>query len=117
MIELVRQKLRGPYLGRLELHRVMNANNCNPNEVLGDFIELLIEYFKIFGDKPCCARDIILFLDYLDTSQRAKLMQRLQEECKVSLTILPQSVSTFPGFEMFVRQNHHENFYLSLFNR
>lgn len=95
MIELVRQKLRGPYLGRLELHRTMSSNNCNATELLGDFVELLIEYFKIFGDKPCCARDIILFLDYLDSSQRARLLDRLQEECKVSLMILPESVSFF----------------------
>lgn len=73
----------------------MSSNDSSATELLGDFIELLIEYFKVFGDKPCCARDIILFLDYLDTSERTKLHERLQEECKVSLTILPQSVSIF----------------------
>lgn len=77
----------------MELHRIMAKNDCNATELLGDFVELLIDYFRTFGDKPCCARDVILFSDYLDSSQQAKLLVRLQDECKTSLTILPQSVS------------------------
>lgn len=38
--------MRGPYLGRLELHHTMTELNENANELLGDFLELLVEYFR-----------------------------------------------------------------------
>lgn len=37
---------RGPYLGRLELHHTMTELNENANELLGDLLELLVEYFR-----------------------------------------------------------------------
>lgn len=95
LIELTNKKFRGPYLGRLQLHVVMTENKCNANELLGDFFELLIEYFRSFGDKPCCAKDIILFLDYLEPDRRAGFASQLIQVCEISSTTLPQSVREF----------------------
>lgn len=84
--------VRGPCLGRLELHKVMNEQN-DAVAMLGDFLELLVEYFRLFGDKPCCANDIILFLDYLEPIRHAELASRLLTVCEITPTTLPRSVS------------------------
>lgn len=93
IIELTNKKFRGPYLGRLQLHVVMTENKLNANELLGDFLELLTDYFRTFGDKPCCAKDIILFLKHLEPSHRAGFASQLIQVCEISSTTLPQSVS------------------------
>lgn len=92
IIEIDDRPIRGPYLGRLELHRVMTINKFNADELLGDFLELLIEYFRLFGDKPCCANDIILFLDCLEPHRRVGLASKLIQVCEISATTLPRSV-------------------------
>lgn len=46
LIENGAKPVRGPYLGRLELHHTMVGLNENGNELLGDFLELLVEYFR-----------------------------------------------------------------------
>lgn len=95
LIENYDKRVRGPFLGRLELHRTMTANKFNADELLGDFLELLVEYFRFFGSKPCCANDIILFLDNLEPDRRAILASRLLQVCEISATTLPRSVSLF----------------------
>lgn len=85
------KKVRGPYLARLQLHKCMTENNIDPKESLGDFLELLVEYFRFFGDKPCCANDLKLFLNYLEPYRRAGLASRLIHDCGISSTTLPQS--------------------------
>lgn len=87
-----KQKYRGPYLGQLELHRVMSQQQCNANELFGNFLEMLTEYFRLFGDKPCCAKDIILFLDNLDVTERPGLATKLIQLCEISSTTLPKTV-------------------------
>lgn len=46
LIENGTKAVRGPYLGRLELHHTMTELNENGDELLGDFLELLVEYFR-----------------------------------------------------------------------
>lgn len=46
LIESGAKVVRGPYLGRLELHHTMTELAENANELLGDFLELLVEYFR-----------------------------------------------------------------------
>ncbi|KAJ6636490.1 Phagocyte signaling-impaired protein [Pseudolycoriella hygida] len=91
LIESGARVVRGPFLGRLELHHTMTDLNENASELLGDFLELLVEYFRKFGDKACCANDIILFLNFLEAERRAELASRLLEVCEISSTKLPQN--------------------------
>lgn len=93
LIELSNKKFRGPYLARLELYRVMNRNQHDAHKLLGEFIEMLFDYFRIFGEKPCCAKDIVLFLDDLNVEQRPQLASKLLQLCNISATTLPQSVN------------------------
>lgn len=92
MIESSNKKFRGPYLGRLELHRVMTQNGFNAGELFGEFSEMLTEYFSVFGNKPCCAKDIALFLDHLPEGQRPGLASKLIQLCEISSTTLPKTV-------------------------
>lgn len=92
LIESDDKKLRGPYLGRLELHRVMKKNQFNPDDLMGDYLELLVEYFRFFGDRGCCTNDIALFLDNLNPKRYSELATRLIQECGISPSTLPQDV-------------------------
>lgn len=79
-------------MGQLELHRTMIEQGHDANEKIGDFLEMLVQYFNMFGDKQCCANDIILFLNSLEQYSRADLANRLLQDCKISSTTLPRSV-------------------------
>lgn len=92
LIESSNQKCRGPYMARLELYRVMVNNEFDAKQLLGEFIEMLIDYFRVFGEKPCCAKDIVLFLDELKEEQRPELASKLIQLCNISATTLPQTV-------------------------
>jgi N-terminal acetyltransferase B complex non-catalytic subunit len=88
------KKARGPYLARLELHRLMRENAFHgANDLLGDFLELLVEYFRLFGGKSCCANDLKMFLEFLEPERRTGLATRLLQDCGISATALPKSVS------------------------
>lgn len=70
----------------------MNQNKFDANSLFGEFIEMLIEYFRIFGEKPCCAKDIVLFLDDLEENQKPELASKLIRLCDISATTLPRTV-------------------------
>lgn len=92
------RKTRGPYLARLELHQRMRAHQLPAEELVGDFDELVIEYFHLFGDKSCCTHDIALFLPSISMEQRQSLASKLLAESGISSSSLPQNVSNITGF-------------------
>lgn len=87
-------KVRGPYLARLETHKRMRDLNLNADNLLGDYQELLLNYFRLFGNKKCCANDLKKFLDYLVAGRRPELASKLIQDTGISSTTLPQDVST-----------------------
>lgn len=87
------RRVRGPYLARLELHKRMQIKGYNAVELLGDFDNLITEYFHLFGDKPCCIQDISIYLPHLRLEQRKQLAIKLQLETKITATEVPQTVS------------------------
>lgn len=71
----------------------MQKKNLDARKLLGQFIDLLVDYFRVFGEKPCCSKDIVLFLNELDAEQRPDLASKLIQLCNISSTTLPQTVS------------------------
>ncbi|XP_048370358.1 N-alpha-acetyltransferase 25, NatB auxiliary subunit isoform X1 [Sphaerodactylus townsendi] len=69
--------LRGPYLARLELIRRLRHRGCSEEHKLGNPEELLFEYFKRFGEKPCCFTDLKVFVDLLPSTQYTKFINQL----------------------------------------
>lgn len=95
--------IRGPYLARLQMHKVMRENQLNAESLLGDLLELLVEYFKLFGEKPCCTNDIVLFLGGLQTAElQSELSQRLLQESQITPTSLPKNVSILYSCGIFI---------------
>uniref|UniRef100_A0A803XW73 N-alpha-acetyltransferase 25, NatB auxiliary subunit n=1 Tax=Meleagris gallopavo TaxID=9103 RepID=A0A803XW73_MELGA len=78
--------LRGPYLAKLELIRRLRCRGCNDEYKLGDPEELMFQYFKKFGDKPCCFTDLKVFVDLLPSSQYTKFVSQLLEVIPLSST-------------------------------
>lgn len=68
----------------------MREQNMDAEKLLGDFAELAIEYFRLFGDKPCCTHDITLFLPSISMQARQELASKLLQD--VSSSTLPQNV-------------------------
>lgn len=95
LIEKNVKPVRGPYLARLELHKRMRENNLDADKLLGDYLNLLVELFHIFGDKKCCANDLKLFLEHLTPSRRPQLASKLIQDSGISSTTLPQNVKIF----------------------
>lgn len=88
-------QLRGPYLARLELGDRMVKKGQDAKNILGDTFELFVEYFRIFGHKPCCVSDLGIYLHLLEPQRRRDLAARLLKDVGISSTTLPQSVSIY----------------------
>jgi N-terminal acetyltransferase B complex non-catalytic subunit len=73
---------------------MMRELKLDADNQLGDYQELLVNYFKIFGNKKCCANDLKMFLEYLEPSRRPELSSKLIQETGISSTTLPQDVSS-----------------------
>ncbi|XP_070505288.1 phagocyte signaling-impaired protein [Chironomus tepperi] len=84
-------KVRGPYLARIEMHKRMKNNNLDPDALFGDYQDLLIEYFSIFGNKKCCVNDLKMFLEHLPVDRRSELASKLLQDTGISSTTLPQN--------------------------
>lgn len=86
-------KVRGPFLARFEMHKMMRDLKLNADNLLGNYRDLLLNHFREFGNKKCCANDLKLFLDYLDASQRPELASKLIQDTGISSATLPVDVS------------------------
>ena len=75
------------------MHKRMRDVNLKADELLGDYQELLLNYFRLFGNKKCCANDLKMFLEYLEPARRSELASKLIQDTGISSTTLPQDVS------------------------
>uniref|UniRef100_A0A672IWE5 N(alpha)-acetyltransferase 25, NatB auxiliary subunit n=1 Tax=Salarias fasciatus TaxID=181472 RepID=A0A672IWE5_SALFA len=73
------RSLRGPYLARLELMDRLRQRGCPEETQLGDPLELMVQFFGKFGDKPCCITDLKLYLHLLPPDQHVQFINRLSE--------------------------------------
>ncbi|XP_030755223.1 phagocyte signaling-impaired protein [Sitophilus oryzae] len=83
--------LRAPYLARFELCSKLQEKNIKTEDILGDKIELFIEYFRKFGHKSCCVFDLKIYLKVLDAEQKSELATKLIKEVGIGSTSVPQS--------------------------
>lgn len=74
------------------MHKRMREINLDADSLLGDYQELLLKYFRMFGNKKCCANDLKMFLEYLDAGRRSELAAKLIQDTGISSTTLPQDV-------------------------
>lgn len=72
---------------------MMREIKLNADNLLGDYQGLLVDYFRLFGNKKCCGNDLKMFLEYLDPKRRPELSAKLIQETGISSTTLPQDVS------------------------
>ncbi|XP_062555855.1 phagocyte signaling-impaired protein [Armigeres subalbatus] len=91
IIESQPRKNRGPYLARLELTRLMVEHNFDKEQQFGELTDLLLDYFRMFGDKTCCANDLKLFLEYVEPAKRPGFAAQLMQECRINPVTLPSS--------------------------
>uniref|UniRef100_A0A2K5CCI3 N-alpha-acetyltransferase 25, NatB auxiliary subunit n=1 Tax=Aotus nancymaae TaxID=37293 RepID=A0A2K5CCI3_AOTNA len=69
---------------------IIGMSHCTHDFVLhpaGDPEELMFQYFKKFGDKPCCFTDLKVFVDLLPATQCTKFINQL-------LGVVPLSTPT-----------------------
>lgn len=87
--------LRGPYLARFELCNHLAKQGIDSNDLLGETVELFIEYFRKFGHKQCCVSDLRRYIPLLSADKQADLAARLIKDVGISATSVPQSVSVY----------------------
>uniref|UniRef100_A0A669AZL1 N-alpha-acetyltransferase 25, NatB auxiliary subunit n=1 Tax=Oreochromis niloticus TaxID=8128 RepID=A0A669AZL1_ORENI len=73
------RSLRGPYLARLELMHRLRERGCPEESLLGEPLELMVQFFNKFGDKPCCITDLKIYLHLLSPEQHVQFINRLSE--------------------------------------
>uniref|UniRef100_A0A3Q1B4A5 N-alpha-acetyltransferase 25, NatB auxiliary subunit n=1 Tax=Amphiprion ocellaris TaxID=80972 RepID=A0A3Q1B4A5_AMPOC len=73
------RSLRGPYLARLELMHRLRERGCPEESLLGDPLELMVQFFGKFGDKPCCITDLKIYLHLLSPEQHVQFINHLSE--------------------------------------
>ncbi|KAB0791042.1 hypothetical protein PPYR_02842 [Photinus pyralis] len=83
--------LRGPYLARFELCSNLIRQGIDSGDLLGDVMELFIEYFRKFGHRSCCVSDLRIYLALLDGERRIELANRLIKDVGISSTSVPQT--------------------------
>ncbi|XP_078127281.1 N-alpha-acetyltransferase 25, NatB auxiliary subunit isoform X2 [Sander vitreus] len=71
--------LRGPHLARLELIHRLRERGCPEESLLGEPLELMVQFFGKFGDKPCCITDLKIYLHLLAPEQHVQFINRLSE--------------------------------------
>ncbi|XP_053658004.1 phagocyte signaling-impaired protein [Anopheles marshallii] len=92
VIEAQPKKFRGPYLARLELNRRMVELQYAEDQLFGKMSDMLAEYFELFADKPCCALDMKLFLEFVKpAAERRALATKLMNGLGLSSATLPAS--------------------------
>lgn len=79
LIESNPKKVRGPYLARLELHWIMREEKADAVSLLGEYSQLLLEYFMNFGDRNCCPHDLKVFCKHLPKDQYKPFLEQLME--------------------------------------
>lgn len=72
--------LRGPYLARLELYHRLRERGCSDEKQLGEPLELMMQFFVKFGDKPCCITDLKIYLHLLPRDEHVQFINRLSED-------------------------------------
>ncbi|KAM6986432.1 N-alpha-acetyltransferase 25, NatB auxiliary subunit [Aplochiton taeniatus] len=87
--------LRGPYLARLELIHRLRERGCSQEAQLGEPMELMVQYFERFGDKPCCITDLKIYLHLLAPDEHIQYINRLGEA--VPLGEAGEEGFAFPG--------------------
>ncbi|XP_019711940.1 N-alpha-acetyltransferase 25, NatB auxiliary subunit [Hippocampus comes] len=73
------RSLRGPYLARLELMHRLRQRALPQEGQLGEPLELMVQFFVKFGDKPCCITDLNIYLHLLAADQHEQFVKRLSE--------------------------------------
>ncbi|XP_067015410.2 N-alpha-acetyltransferase 25, NatB auxiliary subunit [Anabrus simplex] len=71
-------RLRGPYLARLELYKILTERGEEPKELYRDVVELLMAYVKNFSEKPCCVSDLRRFLPLLPSERRDEFIEKVR---------------------------------------
>ncbi|XP_029547871.1 N-alpha-acetyltransferase 25, NatB auxiliary subunit isoform X3 [Salmo trutta] len=87
--------LRGPYMACLELIHRLRQRGCPDEQELGDPLELMLQFFGKFGDKPCCITDLKIYLHLLPPEQHTQFKNRLGE--LVPLGEVGEDGFGFPG--------------------
>uniref|UniRef100_A0A3Q3WSY2 N-alpha-acetyltransferase 25, NatB auxiliary subunit n=1 Tax=Mola mola TaxID=94237 RepID=A0A3Q3WSY2_MOLML len=73
------RSLRGPYLARLELIHRLRERGCPEERLLGEPLELMVQFFGKFGEKPCCITDLKIYLHLLSPDQHVQFINRLSK--------------------------------------
>ena len=105
-------KCRGPFLAQIELHSRLLARRAEDVK-MAELTDLLVKYFEKFGDKPCCANDLKLYLPTLDANEADKFLEEALKTINFDAKI-PATVSLrFHILKKEEKNSNVDNFVLS----
>ncbi|XP_049839174.1 N-alpha-acetyltransferase 25, NatB auxiliary subunit isoform X1 [Schistocerca gregaria] len=86
------RRLRGPYLARLEMYRLMAERGDHPEALLGDIVDLMMAYFRNFSDKPCCVSDLKRFVSLLPEDRHQEFVSQVEQTVGLQGREMPATV-------------------------
>ncbi|XP_003240397.1 N-alpha-acetyltransferase 25, NatB auxiliary subunit [Acyrthosiphon pisum] len=95
---------RGVYLARLELYSRLKENAY---KYMGDAINLLTEYFKIFGQKPCCFYDLRPYMSLLKEELLDEFLRVLDEIVNLKEGEFPKTKPQMECYLSFLQLARH----------
>lgn len=69
------KNVRGPYLAWLEFYKMVHERGQDADQLVGDIVELFVQYFRCFGDRSCCPLDLKQYLPLVSVQCRGDLIK------------------------------------------
>ncbi|KAE8748112.1 hypothetical protein FOCC_FOCC005115 [Frankliniella occidentalis] len=86
------KNVRGPYLAWLELYKMVHEKGQDADQVVGDIVELFVQYFRCFGDRSCCPLDLKQYLPMVSVQCRGDLIKGIWQIVGLEDGELPDTV-------------------------
>ncbi|VVC35507.1 Hypothetical protein CINCED_3A005317 [Cinara cedri] len=95
---------RGIYLAHIELYSRLKEN---ANKYMGNIIDLLTEYFKMFGKKPCCFYDLRPYMSLLKDELLNEFLKALKKIVDLEEGEFPKSKSQMEYYLSFLQLSRY----------
>ncbi|XP_015610022.1 N-alpha-acetyltransferase 25, NatB auxiliary subunit isoform X2 [Cephus cinctus] len=83
-------KARAPHLARFEL--LVQIQDSEEAQKLLDPVQLMRQYFAMFGEKSCVVGDLKLYLNLLTSPSKLNLLQQINEDVGVKSDEYPKTI-------------------------
>lgn len=106
--------VRGPYLAWLELYKMVHEKGQDADQLVGDIIEIFVQYFRRFGDRSCCPLDLKQYLPMISSQCRGDFIKAIWQIVGLEDGELPDTVYRMQQHISTILLSRHLGYHESL---